>query len=82
MSKTQGDQRGSDRADQRQGQPGRAETFPSSRVHGSGTEKQGPTGGHEFATDTDLAAEEKGEHSQLPVEGGAEVEQVRRQEQS
>ena len=50
--------------------------YPSSQAHVEGDETKGPTPGHEDATDTNLAAKERGAHSQLPVEGPPESEQA------
>jgi hypothetical protein len=65
-----------------QAKESRAGEFPSSNVHTQGNETSGPTPGHEVATDAKQAANERGEHSQLPVEGGAEVEKARQERTS
>ena len=54
-----------------------AKEFPSSDVYSTGNETQGPTEGHEFATDTGRAADEKGKHPTQPAEGGSKVTEER-----
>lgn len=46
-----------------------AKDYPASKAHHMGAEDEGPTPGEEFASDTELAAKERGAHSQKPVGG-------------
>ncbi|HET7037595.1 MAG TPA: hypothetical protein VFI42_18055 [Thermomicrobiaceae bacterium] len=49
-----------------------AKDYPASKAHHMGPEGEGPTPDEEFASDTELAAKERGAHAQRPVGGRKE----------